>query len=239
LAREHRAIEEAISLGEFEHAQKAVSRLLAQDSTNARTIQLFAEVQGALNLTDPVRQFLKAHEHHIKTFPPIVLTQLADVLTHSDHPSDEDLRIARGLYLQASRGRFAEREIRQVAVGLSKVGDDSAAVQFLDRQLDEHPELKDNPWILRIRGNALIGQAKQCTRTAKRRELPPQTKRRAWEDCRRFLKSAEQDLRRAISLTTDGPLIEGIRENLEFLGQLKQIATPPERRISRERPRLG
>jgi hypothetical protein len=229
LAREHRMIEEAISLGEFERAQKAVLGLLSQDSMNARTIQLFAEVQRALNSADPIKDFLRRHTSQINTLPPLVLTQLADVLTLADSPSGEDLSLARGLYLEASKGRFAEREIRQVAVGLSRAGDDSAALQFLDRQFDEHPDLKDNPWLLRIRGNALIGQAKHCSQTGKRRDLPPKTKGRAWEDCRRFLRSAERDLRRAISLTTDSVLIDGIEKNLDFVEQLKRIATPPER----------
>jgi hypothetical protein len=180
LAREHRAIEEAISLGEFELAQKAVSGLLAQDSMNVRTIQLFAEVQRALNSADPVRDFLRKHESQLGSFPPLVLTQLADVLTLADSPSTEDLSVARRLYLDASKGRFAEREIRQLAVGLSRAGDDSAAIKFLNSQIDQHPDLKDNPWLLRIRGNALIGQAKHCSQTGKKRNLPAQTRRRAW-----------------------------------------------------------
>jgi ATP-dependent DNA helicase RecG len=230
LAREHRNIEEAISLGEFEHAQKAVLGLLSQDSMNLRTIQLFAEVQRALNSTGPVREFLKKHESQLKTLPPLVLTQLADVLTLADSPSAEDLSIARRLYLDASKGRFAEHEIRQVAVGLSRAGDDSAALKFLNAQFDEHPELKDNPWLLRIRGNSFIGQAKHCIQTGKDRSLPPHTRQRAWEDCRRFLRAAEQDLRRAISLAIDSALIEGIQRSLDFVEQLKQIATPPKLR---------
>ncbi len=230
LAREHRAIEEAISLGEFERAQKAVLALLAQDSMNVRTLQLFAEVQRALNSADPVRGFLHKHEDQFGSFPPLALTQLADVLTLADNPSAEDISLARRLYNEATKGRFAEREIRQLAVGLSRAGDDSAAIKFLNSQFDQHPDLKDNPWILRIRGNALIGQAKHCSQTGKNRNLPAPTRRRAWEDCRRFLKSAEQDLRRAISLTTDPALIEGIQKNLDFVEQLKVIATPPERR---------
>jgi ATP-dependent DNA helicase RecG len=230
LAREHRAIEEAISLGEFERAQKAISTLLAQDPMNVRTIQLFAEVQRALNSASPVRDFLRKHESQLGSFPPLVLTQLADVLTLADSPSTEDISLARRLYIEATKGRFAEREIRQLAVGLSKAGDDSAAIRFLNSQFEQHPDLKDNPWLLRIRGNAFIGQAKHCSQTGKNRNLPTQTRRRAWEDCRRFLRSAEQDLRRAMSLTTDDALMEGIQKNLDFVEQLKVIATPPERR---------
>lgn len=230
LAREHRLIEEAISLGDFERAQKAVTALLAQDSMNVRTLQLFAEVQRGLNAPEPVKDLLKKLNGQLHTLPPLLLTQFADVLTLAGTPSRDDLALARRLYLDASKGRFAEQEIRQVAVGLSRAGDDSASLKFLNAQFSEHPDLKDNPWLLRIRGNTLIGLAKQCSQTGKRRELPAQTKRRAWEDCRRFLNSAEQDLRRAASLTTDAALVEGVRTNLDFVEHLKKIATPPERR---------
>jgi hypothetical protein len=96
--------------------------------------------------------------------------------------------------------------------------------------MEEHADLKNNASILRIRGNAFIGQAKHCTQTGKRKDLPAQTKRRAWEDCRRFLGSAEQDLRRALSLTTDPAMIEGIQKDLDFVDHLRTIAAPPERR---------
>ena len=230
LAREHRSIEEAISLGEFERAQKAVLGLLAQDSMNLRTIQLFAEVQRALNSAGLVREFLAKHEGQLSSLPPLVLTQLADALTLADTPSREDLSLARRLYLEASKGRIAEREVRQVAIGLSRSGDDSSVLKFLKTQMEEHADLKNNASILRIRGNAFIGQAKHCTQTGKRKDLPAQTKRRAWEDCRRFLGSAEQDLRRALSLTTDPAMIEGIQKDLDFVDHLRTIAAPPERR---------
>ncbi|MDZ4798942.1 MAG: ATP-binding protein [Bryobacteraceae bacterium] len=230
LAREHRNIEEAISLGEFERAQKAVLDLLSRDSMNVRTIQLFAEVQRALNSAAPVREFLESHRDRLNAFPPVVLTQLADVLTLADTPSRENLALARTLYLDASRGRVAEREVRQVAIGLSRAGDESSAIRFLNAQMEEHPEFRDNPFLLRIRGNAYIGQAKTCSQTGKRRDLPPQTKRRAWEDCRGFLKAGEGDLRRAVSLTADTLVIEGIEKSLDFVRQLREIATPPERR---------
>lgn len=78
LAREHRAIEQAISLGDFERAQKSVLELLAQDPGNMRTIQLFAEMQRALN-------------------------SAGHVLTLAGTPSREDLAVARKLYLETPK----------------------------------------------------------------------------------------------------------------------------------------
>lgn len=230
LARQHRSIEEAISLGAFDQARKKITTLLDQDPMNFRSVQLFAEVQRALNDPVPVRELLKKHKEKVGSLPPNVLTQLADVLTFAHPPTSEDLAIARQIYLDASKGRIAEREVRQVAVGLSMSGDDAAALGFIDQQFHEHPNLSKNPWLLQVRGNALIGLAKQCTRTAKNRSLSPATRGRAWEDCRRYLQKAERDLRDAASLTAEPPLIERIQTSLTFLEEMKRIATPPERR---------
>lgn len=233
LARDYRAIEEAISLGHFDQAQQAVSALLTKDPLNFRSVQLFAEVQRAIGNPTPVRAFIRENEKHLNSLPAPVLTLLADALTSGSSPTPDDLSTARRLYLDASRGRFAEREVNRIALGLSRSGDDSAALQFLDVQLADHPDLKENPWILRIRGNALLGLAKQCTQTGKNRSLSPQTRQRAWDDCRRFIRMAEQDLRHASSITTDPALMEGLQKNLDFLDQMKEIATPPRQRSRR------
>jgi hypothetical protein len=233
LAREHRAIEQAISLGNFKIAHEAVMKLIEQDSTNFRSVQLFAEVQRATNNPQPIRDFLRKHPNLLNSFPPLVLTQLADVLTMAANPSPDDILFARRLYLDASKGRFAEREVSQVALGLSRAGEDTAALHFIDSQIVEHPDLRENPWILRLRGNALIGLAKKCSQTGKNRALPYQTKSRAWNDCRRYIEQAEQDLRHAMSLTGDALLVEQIEGHLAFIKELKRIAAPPSQRFNR------
>jgi ATP-dependent DNA helicase RecG len=239
LARDHRASEEAISLGEFERARAAVETLPGTDPTNVRTVQLFSEIQLALKAPAPVRAWPGTHLDRLGAFPPIVLTQLADVLTQSEQPAKEDTSLAVRLYLEASRGRIAEKEIRQIAVGLSKSGDHTSVMEFLDTQFQLHPELKDNPSLLQIRGNALIGKAKQCTVTASNKRLPPASRNRAWEGCRRFLGSAWHDLRRAASLATYPPMVEGIQKNPEFVEELKVVATPPSRRLRRNENQAG
>ncbi len=229
LAREHRLIEEAISLGEFERARQSLDALLAQDLLNVRTLQLFAEVQRALNAPAPLLQLLKQLENHLDNLPPQLLAQFADVFS-SDAALSENHAVAKDLYLRAASRGVAEQEIRQVAVGLSRSGAESEALDFLDRQFHLHPELRENPWLLRIRGNTLIGLAKLCIQTGKNRELPGQTRKRAWESSRRYLASAETDFRRAISLSPDHNLTAGLQTGLEFVGQLKKRATPPANR---------
>jgi hypothetical protein len=108
--------------------------------------------------------------------------------------------------------------------------DSAAALEFVEGQFAEHPELKENAYLLRLRGNALIGMAKKCIDTGRNRRLPAQTRGRAWKESRQFLDRAESDLRRAASQTGDSGLQQQIATNLEFVGELRQRATPPNRR---------
>jgi ATP-dependent DNA helicase RecG len=223
LAREYRAIEEAISPGEFEVAKTRVQALLSQDSLNARAVQLLVEVASALKDCGLVRDYLSANEAAVHGLPAKALVALADALMMQGSPDKDDADRARQLYVTASRGLIDAREARKLAHGLSKAGDDHAAVAFIDKQFADHPDWRDNPYLLQTRGNSYIGLAKQCTRTARRDDLPPQSKRRAWDDCRRFLALARKDLEMAL-LSSDVVLGETVRKNIEFADQLEQTA---------------
>lgn len=224
LAREYREIEEAISLGEFEVAKGRVQALLNEDGMNARVVQLLAEVAGALQEPDLVRAYLTANEDGVYGLPPRTLVQLADALTIQETPTRGDFDAARRLYIHASKGLVDEREVRKVAYGLSKAGDDHAAVAFLDKQLNEHAEWRENPYLLQARGNSFIGMAKQCTKTARRDGLSPQAKKRAWDDCRRFLELALKDLENA-SRSSDAVLRQTVLKNIEFAENLQRLST--------------
>jgi predicted HTH transcriptional regulator len=224
LAREYREIEEAISLGEFDFAKGRVQALLNEDAMNARAVQLLAEVAGALKDAGLVRSYLIAHETTVFGLPPRALVSLAEALTTQDSPSRADSDVARSLYIHASKGLIDEREVRKVAYGLSKAGDDHAAVAFVDKQMNEHPEWRDNPYLLQVRGNSYIGMAKQCTRTARKEGLAPQSKKRAWDDCRRFLELADKDLTGAL-LSADPVLRQTVQKNIEFADGLRRLAT--------------
>jgi predicted HTH transcriptional regulator len=223
LAREYREIEEAISLGEFQSAKARVIALLADDGMNARAVQLLAEVSGALSEPNLVRTYLTENEANVFGLPPRTLVQLAEALTLQGDPTRQDFDAARRLYMHASKGLISEREVRKVAYGLSKAGDDHAAVAFVDKQLNEHPEWKENPYLLQARGNSYIGMAKQCTRTARREGLPPQSKKRAWDDCRRFIELARKDLTGALQ-SADPVLRQTVQKNLDFADGLWRTA---------------
>lgn len=225
LVREYREIEEAISLGEFESAKARVQALLNEDGMNARAVQLLAETAGALRDSGLVRAYLVANEDAVFGLPPRTLVQLAEVLTNQDNPGSTDFDAARRLFIHASKGLIDEREVRKVAYGLSRSGDDHGAVAFVDKQLSEHPDWRDNAYLLQVRGNSYIGMAKQCTRTARRDGLSPLAKRRAWDDGKRFLELALKDLERA-SQSSDPLLRQTVQKNIGFAEELLQrVAT--------------
>jgi predicted HTH transcriptional regulator len=221
LAREYREIEDAISLGEFNRARDKVVALLATDGGNPRAVQLLTEVASALDDTNLIRSYLTTHIDQLSLLPARTLVQLAEILTVKGEPAREDLDAARVLYIRASKGLVEEREVRKVAHGLSKAGDDHSAVEFIDKQFRDHAEWKTNPYLLHVRGNAYIGMAKQCSRTARRDSLSPQSRRRAWDDCRRFLELARRDLETALAnASADSTLKQNIAVNIDFVNQL-------------------
>lgn len=224
LAREYRQIEEAISLGEFELAKSRTQTLLLEDGMNARAVQLLAEIAGALNDQSLVRNYLAQHQEGVSALPPRTLLQLAEALTMQQNPGRPDFDAARNLYIHASKGLSDEREVRRVAYGLSRAGDDHGAVAFIDKQLGEHPEWRENAFLLQARGNSYIGMAKLCTRTARRDGLPPPAKRRAWEDGKRYLELALTDLENAL-ITPDAFLRQTVQKNIEFAeDMLRRVA---------------
>ncbi|WP_186126134.1 ATP-binding protein [Burkholderia gladioli] len=216
LAREYSSIEEAISLGEFSRAKDRVDALLQRDPLNHRAVGLLTDVALALADVTLVRGYVAEYRAHLNSLPPFVLTRVADALTLHTQPTQSDRDEARRLYLAASQGYVEEREVRKLAQGLSRSGDDHAAVEFLDKQFRDHPEWRTTPSLLQVRGNAYIGMAKQCARTARfNNQLSAPAKKRAWDDCRRFLAEARRDLEQA--LTTDDPnLKEIVQKNLDF-----------------------
>lgn len=208
------AVEDALALGRFDDAAAEVARLLDEDPLDTRTLLLFAEVQRTLRDAGPVRALLARHDGALSTLPARVLVALADALPRGDWPIKERL------WEEAARRTSAIGDVRRIAEGLKRFVDPSRALEFLDQQATRHPEWRDDPWLLQIRGDSLIGLAKQCTDTGYDRSLPPATRQRAWRACARYLDDAERLLRSAIA--ADEPEVARVAAlNLEFLERLR------------------
>jgi hypothetical protein len=155
--------------------------------------------------------------------------QLAEAL-ENDHASDNDRALARTLLAAAARGRLEERELRRIAVAMSRARDDQGAITLIERHLVEHPEWERSPSLRQLRGDALIGLAKRCRATAKKTGIAAATRARAWKEFHTYLERAERELRYALSLSVDLNLSEQIQRNIHYLEKLMQDNQPPKGR---------
>lgn len=221
LARAHRTIEEALALGDFDVAGARLAPLMATDPLNTRTLLLFAELQRITGEPAPVRDFLGKFEASLPALPGRVLLALADAL-----PSEHDARdrLKRRLLELAANATYELRDARRLALELKRHVDSTRALAFIDDQLARHPEWIQDPGMMQLHGDALIGQARRCEKTAKDRNNPHTTRQRAWRECQRFLDDAERKLRRAMSLAPDPPLAAQIELNLDFLAKMRERA---------------
>jgi predicted HTH transcriptional regulator len=225
LTREYQRIEEALSLGEFSDALTRVNQLIELDPTNFRSVDLLVEVCQVIDRRSILVDYIKKYNDSLRELPSRVILKIADFIAPLDVGADAELDdLVANLYRDASLGRIEEMEVRRIATGLSKGGNDHAALTFLDKQLAEHSEWRKNPSILWVRGNALLGMAKLCSKTARTKNLPKSTKSRAWDDCLRFIRQGRVDLDQAQNLSSDAVLMDLIQKSLTFSSELHSIA---------------
>jgi ATP-dependent DNA helicase RecG len=230
--RELRAIEQEVSLGRLENASRKVHALVERDPFDLRAVQVFAEVQRALAAPQAILDLVAANENRLERFPSLSLVHLADALLSMRHVASGTRQIASRLLSIAARGRFEEREARRLALSLLKIDEDDAALEFIERCLHEHPEWQSIAAFLQLRGRANLQLAHRCRKTAKNSGLPPQTRERAREHCRRYLELAERDLRDAQTRRPEPAVSDHIKRDLERLGQLRRALASPKRRPS-------
>ncbi|WP_437978281.1 ATP-binding protein [Sorangium sp. So ce295] len=229
LLRDLRAAEQALVLGELRKAQDQVRLVLDKDPLNSRALQLFAEVQHAVRDSGPVKELVAKHVEQIDSLPAAVLVQLAEALVAGDAPPESTRALSQRLLASASRGRLEERELRRIAVAMLRARQEEPALLLIERHLQEHPEWERNASLLQLRGDTLLGLAKRCRTTAKKRGIPPQTKQRAWREFHAYLARAERDLTEALSRSVDDGLTGQIHRNVEYLEQLRRENSPPGR----------
>ncbi len=224
MLRDLRAIEQAISLGDLPRAATEVRQLLERDPLNARALGLFAEIQRGLADPSAVATYIRAHEERILDLPASTLIQLAEAviagLTPSA-PADRDLALR--LAVAGSRGRIEERDFRRIGVALLRARQHEAARDLVDQQLERHPEWNDSWSAHQLRGDALLGLAGQCRRTAGRGDLPRETRQRARRQFQDYADAAERSLKRAMSLAAgEAEPVRIIERNIAYLERLRR-----------------
>lgn len=219
-----REIERSMSLGDLPRAATEVRRLLERDPLNARALGLFAEIQRGLADPAPIVAHIRAHEERILDLPANTLIQLAEAVIAGGTPSataDQDLALR--LAIAGTRGRIEERDFRRIGVALLRARQYEAARDLVEQQLERHPEWNDTWSAHQLRGDALLGLAGQCRRTAARRDLPTETRQRARRQFQDYAEAAERSLKRAMSLAAgEAEPVLIIKRNIDYLEQLRR-----------------
>lgn len=221
-----RAAEQALAIGQLQKAREQVQSVVERDPLNYRALQLFAEVHQAMHDSTSVIAFVEKHLEQMFGMPPAVLVQLAEALVSDEKSSARARSLSQRLLSFASRGRLEERELRRIAVALIRAREDEAALSVIEQQLQQNPDWARNATLLQLRGDALLGLAKQCRNTAKRYDLPAVTKRRSWREFHAYLERAERDLKQAQELSVDALLSQRIIRELEYLERLRRENQP-------------
>jgi predicted HTH transcriptional regulator len=227
LLRELRAAEQALALGELPRARELVRAVLERDGLNFRGVQLFAEIQHALREPEPLFAWLQQMGDAVYGLPAPVLAQASETLTSGSSTPAAYREQARRLLTAAARGRLEELEVRRIAIALLRARDSAGALSLVERQFQEHPEWRGkNASMMQLCGDALLGLAKQCMSTGRRKHLPRPIRERAWREFHSYLEKAERDLQQALTLSVDRTLTEVIQENLRYLQQLRREHPP-------------
>lgn len=221
-----RQIEKDIIVGSYPEAVENIEGILKEDPDNFRAIELYCEVSNLLKRPQIILDFIKDSNVSLERFPSSTLVFIAEtILLCNDekckHVADKILGIA-------SSGKLEEKEVKRIAVGIRKIGDDSRAITFIDNAMSKIPSLNNHSSLLEIRAKAKIEMAKKCIDTARRRESSPKMKFLAWEQCREYLNDAERDLQIALQNPSYSIEKDYILEDFEFLNKLKSIAQKPE-----------
>ena len=227
MLRDLREVEQSIALGMLPRARTQVEKLLATDPLNARALALFAEIQRGLDDPAPVYDLVHGNEDRILMLPAATLVQLGEVLIAGSRMSASYRALAHRLLLAAARGRIDERDFRRIGVALLRARQHEAALDFVERQIERHPEWQEGASAHQLRGDALLGLARQCQSTGKRHDLPRESRERAWRQFHAYLEEADKSLRRAMSLATEPELTRIVQRNIDYLEQLRRDNQPP------------
>jgi len=222
LLRDLREVERDLALGELSSAKQRVSRLLERDPLNVRALQLFAEIQTALRDPEPMYERINSRIADVIRLPPTVLLQFSEALLSGEHPNQNQQSLAKQLLSSAASGRFEERELRRIAVAMLRSRQEQDAISLIDRHLHAHPEWEENASLHQLRGDAFIGLARRCRNAANRKGVPHAMRERSWAQFDDYVRRAEADLSRALSLSLDSGITTLIKRNQEYLNELKK-----------------
>jgi len=220
--RDLQRIEQSISLGRITEASEALERLLSDDPYNFRTIALLTELARSTQDNSAVIRFIERHHTELHRLPAAAQLSLADALTtvRGARP-DERSALVRELLRLAGQGRMELGDARRLIIAHLAVADEEGARESVERMLRDHPEWKEDPALLQLRGRTWLQYAKRCKRTLSKPTLTRQLRTNAERDLNTYLEQAERDLRDSLAHGATGMVRMHADDDLRFLVRLR------------------
>jgi len=217
MMRELRSVERDLAIGDWEEAQRSISKILERDPGNVRALQLFAEVLTSLRDPSPLMRWLQTPGNDSTQLPRDVLLQFSEALVSGVEITEEHRSAANRLLARAAIGRLEERELRRIVVAMTRSRDHRNAIQLLDSYASDHNDVQHSASFHQLRGDALIGMANKCLATARRSRTPAATRERSWARFDEYARDAKDQLKKAQNMNADPSLTSAIQLNLTYL----------------------
>jgi len=235
-----RRIENSIVLQNYPEAITELEGVLEADLQNFRALELYCEACNMAATPERVFSFLQEHKLDYDQVNPSSKILLAETLLEAH--DTEATQLANTLLKQAANANLERTEVRRIALGIRKMGNDEKAIDFIDNMMVRRPSFQEDSSFLNIRASAKIDLAKKCMETA-RAKYPGEgkislrrIKARAWEQCRTYLESAEKDLDAALEYVTHPTDRDYILRARDFLETMKAMARKPRQSHARKAP---
>lgn len=224
--RELTGIESKIILGDHDEAIARLESLLELDPLNYRALELYGEVCNLAQVPHRLASFVRRKELKPAQLNPGTVILVAQAILR-DRGNFQHKKLAEEWLDYASTARLEVGEVKRVALNYRKLGQDEEAITLIEKFTERLPSAATNSALLDIKARAKIDLAKKWIETAKNPRTSWELKKRAWENARSYLDSAEKDLTRALETVGNHGDREYILKDLDFLQTMKQFASKP------------
>ncbi|MFA7542739.1 MAG: ATP-binding protein [Candidatus Cloacimonadaceae bacterium] len=223
--KELHAIEQLVVLGNNDEAFQRLIQLVKTDNYNYRALDLLANVSLILKRERDLYSLFSEIDMQFDRLPPNTILSIAESFSISKDQQITGFSLK--LIELAMQSRLEEKQILKAVLNLKKLNQDEEIVKYLDEIFTRQAASAQNSSLLEERGRAHLALAKKCISSAQNPDLHRTMKAKAWEESRRYLNLAENDLNQALNLSSSPIEKDYIKKDIRYMKSLMNQARKP------------